>query len=122
MNDNPILYILLFVAVGFGAIVLLLLLASALMATLGHKHTRKALAQTEASVAELLPGTNCGQCGYPDCAAFAEATLMEDAAVNRCPGCSEEQRRLVEERLEAFHQSLEDPTPPKAPKKRFWKI
>lgn len=33
----------------------------------------------------MLPGTNCGQCGYPGCPAAAEAIAAGDAAVNICP-------------------------------------
>ncbi|MGM0594428.1 MAG: electron transport complex subunit RsxB [Pseudomonadota bacterium] len=34
---------------------------------------------------ELLPGTNCGQCGYPGCPAAAEAIANGAAPVNLCP-------------------------------------
>jgi Na+-translocating ferredoxin:NAD+ oxidoreductase subunit B len=33
----------------------------------------------------LLPQTQCTRCGYPDCAAYADAIAHEDAAINRCP-------------------------------------
>lgn len=33
----------------------------------------------------LLPGTNCGQCGYAGCAAAAEALAGGSAAVTLCP-------------------------------------
>jgi electron transport complex protein RnfB len=38
-------------------------------------------------VVELLPGANCGGCGFPGCAAFAEAILKGQAPVTACaPG------------------------------------
>ena len=32
-----------------------------------------------------LPQTQCTRCGYPDCAAYANAMAFEAAPVNRCP-------------------------------------
>lgn len=36
-------------------------------------------------VEEMLPGTNCGQCGFPGCGAAAEALANSEAAVTLCP-------------------------------------
>ncbi|AKB26229.1 Electron transport complex protein RnfB [Methanosarcina sp. MTP4] len=36
-------------------------------------------------VAELLPGANCGGCGYAGCAACAEAIVESGAPINSCP-------------------------------------
>ena len=32
-----------------------------------------------------LPQTQCTRCGYPDCAAYAEAIAVASAAINQCP-------------------------------------
>ena len=32
-----------------------------------------------------LPQTQCTRCGYPDCAAYAQAMADEQAPINRCP-------------------------------------
>lgn len=32
-----------------------------------------------------LPQTQCTRCGYPDCAAYAEAMAAGDAGINQCP-------------------------------------
>ncbi|AVP57853.1 RnfABCDGE type electron transport complex subunit B [Pulveribacter suum] len=32
-----------------------------------------------------LPQTQCTRCGYPDCAAYADALAAGEAAINRCP-------------------------------------
>ena len=37
------------------------------------------------AVDALLPQTQCTRCGYPDCAAYANAIAREDAPINRCP-------------------------------------
>ncbi len=33
----------------------------------------------------VLPQTQCMRCGYPDCAAYAQAIASHQAAINRCP-------------------------------------
>jgi len=35
-------------------------------------------------VLELLPAANCGGCGYPGCAALAEAIVKGEASINSC--------------------------------------
>ena len=43
-----------------------------------------------------LPQTQCTRCGYPDCAAYAEAMASGEAAINQCPpGGAEGIRRLA---------------------------
>jgi electron transport complex protein RnfB len=36
-------------------------------------------------ILDALPQTQCQRCGYPDCAAYAQAIAQEGAAINRCP-------------------------------------
>ncbi len=36
-------------------------------------------------VAQMMPGTHCGQCGYAGCNPAAEAIVSGEAAVNCCP-------------------------------------
>ena len=33
----------------------------------------------------ILPQTQCGQCGYPGCRPYADAIAGEEAEINRCP-------------------------------------
>ena len=43
-----------------------------------------------------LPQTQCTRCGYPDCAAYADAMASGEAAINQCPpGGAEGVRRLA---------------------------
>ena len=45
---------------------------------------------------DALPQTQCMRCGYPDCAAYAQAIATEGAAINQCPpGGAEGVRRLA---------------------------
>ncbi|MGI6315678.1 MAG: 4Fe-4S binding protein [Christensenellales bacterium] len=39
----------------------------------------------EIHVRELLPGANCGGCGYPGCDAMAKAIVTGEAPINGCP-------------------------------------
>ena len=34
---------------------------------------------------DILPQTQCGQCGYPGCRPYAEAIAGGDEAINKCP-------------------------------------
>ncbi len=40
-----------------------------------------------AQILELLPGANCGGCGYAGCANFAENVVLGKAEVSGCPVC-----------------------------------
>ncbi|MGY8905559.1 MAG: RnfABCDGE type electron transport complex subunit B [Burkholderiales bacterium] len=43
-----------------------------------------------------LPQTQCTRCGYPDCAAYAQAMAQDQAPINQCPpGGAEGIRRLA---------------------------
>ena len=41
-------------------------------------------------VIELLPGANCGGCGFAGCADYAKAIIVDDAAINLCAPCGQE--------------------------------
>jgi electron transport complex protein RnfB len=46
---------------------------------------------------QLLPQTQCAQCGYPGCRPYALAIVEDDAAVNLCPpGGDETIQRLAD--------------------------
>ena len=48
-------------------------------------------------VNDLLPQTQCAQCGYPGCRPYAEAIIAGDAAINLCPpGGDDTIRRLAD--------------------------
>ncbi len=40
---------------------------------------------TAAQILDALPQTQCTRCGYPDCAAYAQAIASGEAAINQCP-------------------------------------
>jgi Na+-translocating ferredoxin:NAD+ oxidoreductase subunit B len=51
------------------------------------------------AVTELLPGTNCGACGYAGCRAFAEATVSGAAEPAKCTVMGPDMRSDVAEYL-----------------------
>ncbi|MBC7611040.1 MAG: electron transport complex subunit RsxB [Polaromonas sp.] len=58
----------------------------------------KTLAQSAlaARIHSALPQTQCTRCGYPDCAAYAQAIATGQAAINQCPpGGAEGVQRLA---------------------------
>lgn len=40
--------------------------------------------EREEQIAEILPGANCGGCGYAGCSAFAKAIVTEGAEITKC--------------------------------------
>ena len=47
-------------------------------------------------VLEVLPGANCGGCGYPGCSGYAEAVVTGAAEINLCsPGGSEVVKKIA---------------------------
>ena len=72
----------------------------ALLAGLGLSYASRRLPSDQGSLAEtvneLLPQTQCAQCGYPGCRPYAEA-IVNGAAINLCPpGGDATVRRLAE--------------------------
>lgn len=46
-------------------------------------------------IQELLPGANCGACGYAGCSAFAEAVASGKEEPEKCAGLSEENLKKI---------------------------
>ena len=50
-----------------------------------------------ANVEEILPGANCGACGFPGCSGYAEGIVNEDADITLCsPGGAEVLAKIAE--------------------------
>lgn len=111
MTDNPILWVLL----AIGAILLFVLLlagiTSLLTAFFGKRYALR-LDRTYCSrMSGLLPGEDCGQCGYDRCRAYAEAALYMDADTDRCPKMTVSAQQQFDACRQEFQQLREDPTP-----------
>jgi RnfABCDGE-type electron transport complex B subunit len=53
--------------------------------------------EREIKVRELLPGANCGGCGYPGCDGLAAAIAKGEAPANACPVANKESHKLIAE-------------------------
>lgn len=54
---------------------------------------------------KVLPGTNCGDCGYPTCFAFATLAVVEKLPLNKCPHIDAELRQSYQQKLDTQHAS-----------------
>ena len=75
--------------------------AIALVAGLALGYASRRLPSREGTLVEtineLLPQTQCAQCGYPGCRPYAAAVASGDAAINLCPpGGEDTVRRLAD--------------------------
>jgi len=53
--------------------------------------------ESEIKVRELLPGANCGGCGYPGCDGLAAAIAKGEAPANACPVANKEAHAKIAE-------------------------
>lgn len=68
---------------------------------------------TAAQLTPLLAGTQCTQCGYPSCVAYAEAMAGQGAAPNLCrPGGAHVSHMLAEALGQPGQQPAKIPLPP----------
>ena len=106
-------YILLFALVIGGFILLMSVFSNYIIMMAARRYSKTTLEKHLASFETLLPGKNCGKCGYATCAEYAQAVfaLVKDADL--CPeGDSELPKRLNAE-MEKFLKLMEDDTPKK---------
>ena len=73
----------------------------ALLAGLALSYASRSLPAEQSSLVEqvndLLPQTQCAQCGYPGCRPYAAAVVEDGVAINLCPpGGEETVRRLAD--------------------------
>ena len=66
-----------------------------------------------AEIEALMPGTNCGQCGFPGCAAAAEAMAEGNVPANLCPPGGRALATAIADKLglELDVANIEDRTP-----------
>ncbi len=82
-------------------IAVIIITGIALIAGLGLSFASRQLPPNDddlvSKVDELLPQTQCGQCGYPGCRPYAAAIVHEAAPINLCPPGGEDTiHRLAE--------------------------
>ena len=67
----------------------------------------------------ILPQTQCGQCGYPGCRPYAEAIASKQADINKCPPGGEEGIRDLANLLGIPFKPFEEGVVPKPPSVAF---
>lgn len=58
------------------------------------------------SMREMLPGYNCGACGYPGCEGFANGIVFEGAELTRCKPGKQDMRDKIKAYLEEYDRKL----------------
>ncbi len=61
---------------------------------------------------QILPQTQCGQCGYPGCRPYAEAIATGEAEINRCPPGGEATARALADLLGRDFKPMASETDP----------
>ena len=77
----------------------------AILAVAGRKLAVEADPRIDA-VTALLPGANCGSCGYPGCGGLAEAIVNEGSTAAACMACSPDARQEIA-RIMGLSESVE---------------
>lgn len=120
MGTNPWTYIFVFALAIVVFTLLVAVVQSFLISKVAVRYADKTHNSFVKEMTGLLPGKNCGACGYESCAAYAEDVLHTQAPENACPYAKEGTPEALEECRSRLHELLEDPTPPKERKPRFW--
>ena len=119
---NPWLVVLIVVVIGFVAIVSLAYLISLVVSFAADTYSKKFFGGYQKSIEDMLPGKNCGQCGCPDCAAFADCLMRQELVLSKCPYADPEKEALIDELVEKLKKEIEDPQPIKKRRSFFDRI
>lgn len=120
MGSNPWTYIVIFALVIFGGSILLATLYSLIVAKAATRYSDKVLDKFGKNLAKMLPGADCGQCGFKCCQDYAEAVLHTEADEDKCPYAAKEVPEKMVEQREKLQKLMEDPTPPENRRTGFW--
>lgn len=113
MKLHPLLWVLIFAAGIFGLTMLVSFLVSISVAVAGRRYGDKLQSKHQKKIRDMLPGKNCGQCGYENCDAFARAVLFGLAAENACPHGDEKLPENMIAVVNEMQKLMEDPKPVK---------
>ena len=87
----------------------------ALLAGLGLSYASRRLPASDGSLVEqvndLLPQTQCAQCGYPGCRPYAQAIVSSHAAIHLCPPGGDDTIHRLAELLGKDVLALAEPAP-----------
>ncbi|MGN1280319.1 MAG: RnfABCDGE type electron transport complex subunit B [Succinivibrio sp.] len=91
----------------FGILAIVLALTGILLSVIASA-TQKKSDSAEKRIEKLLPGINCGQCGYPGCSAYAQALAKGESAANLCRPAGADVAKQIASMLGISSQSIED--------------
>ena len=57
-------------------------------------------------IIEILPGVNCGACGYPGCVGYAEALIKDNVEINLCTPGALEIMEKIGKKLDEIEEEL----------------
>jgi electron transport complex protein RnfB len=90
-----------------GSLLLALLITAGIWMVLHHHEPeRDSKRRIIARVDEILPQTQCQQCGYPGCLPYAKAVVSANAPIDQCPPGGQVVRRALAELLGRTGASL----------------
>ena len=75
-----------------------------ILSTIADKKTDSSQMRVE----KLLPGINCGQCGYPGCSSYAKALINKEAKPNLCRPAGADVAKQLASVLGITDSSFED--------------
>lgn len=88
--------------IGIIILTVLALIISVILVTLEDK--LKVKNQKNDIIRKLLPGYNCGACGYGSCDGMAQAILNDEEAYKKCKPMQKEDKEKLEEYLNKEHE------------------
>ena len=106
---GPWFYILIFAVAAVVIVLVLSLVFSLIVAAAGRRFSQSTLEKYETRVENLLPGKNCGECGYDTCEDCAAALLRAARDDDICPYTSEEDRAGIAQIREELKKLMDDP-------------
>ena len=85
-----------------------------------QRHMDKTVKKHAEVTAALMPGTNCGKCGYESCRECAEAMILGQESPNACKEGGEDLEEKLFASIIEFKAQLEPSETPKRTKRGFF--
>ncbi len=98
--------------IGFTLFFLLMsVFANLLIAWSARRFSKNTLNKSLEDIEKMLPGKNCGKCGYSTCKEYAHQILYNPLEAVQCPEGSEELPEQLAKYMESFEKKLETAAP-----------
>jgi len=114
---NPWVFIGITILILIVAVVLFSLVFTWLILKLSDRHVHKTVEAHAKKTAKLMPGTNCGKCGYDSCFECAKAIVSGQESPNACKEGGDELTEKLFAAVVEFQEATKRPEDPQ-PRKR----